>query len=103
MFYSSDVSDVFLQSIFKLNNEKNQVTSITISKSQLGIMLIVKSHDQEESKLNSTINAKGGVHTLTHDKIIKKVLFSRVRILKLSQMLNGCKVVNDWLWSHSQA
>ena len=35
-------------------------------------MLIVKSHDQEESKLNSTINAKGGVHTLTHDKIIKK-------------------------------
>ena len=38
MFYSSDVSDVFLQSIFKLNDEKNKVTSITISESQLVIM-----------------------------------------------------------------
>ena len=40
MFYSSDVSDVFLQSIFKLNDEKNKVTSITISESQLVIMAI---------------------------------------------------------------
>ena len=30
----------------------------------------VQSHDQEESKLNSTIKANSGVHTLT-DKIIK--------------------------------
>ena len=41
-------------------------------------MLIVKSHDQEESKLNSTNNAKCGVHTLTHDKIIKKVHSIRI-------------------------
>ena len=27
----------------------------------------VQSHDQEESKLNSTINASSGAHTLTHD------------------------------------
>ena len=27
----------------------------------------VQSHDQEESKLNSTINANSGAHTLTHD------------------------------------
>ena len=31
-----------------------------------------QSHDQEESKLNSTINANSGAHTLPHDKIIKK-------------------------------
>ena len=31
----------------------------------------VESHDQEESKLNSTIKANSGAHTLTHDKIIK--------------------------------
>ena len=27
----------------------------------------VQSHDQEESKLNSTIKANSGAHTLTHD------------------------------------
>ena len=31
----------------------------------------IQPHDQEESKLNSTINAKSGAHTLTHEKIIK--------------------------------
>ena len=40
MFYSSDVSDVLLQSIFKLNDEKIKVTSITISESQLVIMVM---------------------------------------------------------------
>ena len=29
------------------------------------------SHDQEGSKLNGTINANSGAHTLTHDKVIK--------------------------------
>ena len=27
----------------------------------------IQSHDQEESRLNSTINANSGAHTLTHD------------------------------------
>ena len=27
----------------------------------------VQSHDQEESRLNSTINANSGAHRLTHD------------------------------------
>ena len=67
MFYSSDVSDVFLQSIFKRNDEKNKVTSITISESQLVIMANVQSHYKEESKLNSTITTNSGAHTLTHD------------------------------------
>ena len=31
----------------------------------------VQSHDQEESKLNITINGNSGAYTLTHDKIIK--------------------------------
>ena len=29
-------------------------------------------HDQEESKLNSTIDANSGAHTLTHGQIIKE-------------------------------
>ena len=31
----------------------------------------VQSRDQEESKLNSTINVNSGAHTLTHDLILK--------------------------------
>ena len=38
----------------------------------------VQSHDQEESKLNSTINANGGAHTFTHDKITKEVHSIRI-------------------------
>ena len=34
----------------------------------------VQSHDQEESKLNSTINTNSGAHTLKDDKIIKSPL-----------------------------
>ena len=34
----------------------------------------VQYHDQEKRKLNCTINAKNGVHTLTHDKIVKTAL-----------------------------
>ena len=33
----------------------------------------VQSHDQEESKLNSTINVNSGAHTLPHVKIIKSL------------------------------
>ena len=66
MFYSSDVSDVFLQSILKLNDEKlgykyynKRITTRDNGNSQ--------SHDKEESKLNSTITVNSGAHTLTHD------------------------------------
>ena len=38
----------------------------------------VQSHDQEESKFNSIINAKSGAHTLTHDQLIKKVHSIRI-------------------------
>ena len=67
MFYSSDVSDVFLQSIFMLNEEKK------LSPKYYKKRIIprdngnVQSHDKEGSKLNSTINANSGAHTLTHD------------------------------------
>ena len=38
----------------------------------------VQSHDQEESKLNSTINANSGSRRLTHDKI--KIPFKKINI-----------------------
>ena len=71
MFYSSNVSDVFLQSIFKLQWWKKisyiyynkRITTLDNGNAQ--------SHDQEESKLNSTIKVHSA-HTVTHDKIIKK-------------------------------
>ena len=34
----------------------------------------VQFHDQEESKLNTTISVNKGAHTLTHDKIINKFI-----------------------------
>ena len=67
MLYFSDISDVLLQSIFKLNDDEKlsykyynkQVTTRDNGK--------VQSHDKEESKLNSAITANIGAHTLTHE------------------------------------
>ena len=66
MLYFSDVSDVLLQSICKLNDDvklsyryyNKRITTRDNGK--------VQSHDKEESKLNSAITANGGAHTLTH-------------------------------------
>ena len=66
MLYFSDVSDVLLQSIFKLNDNvklsyryyNKRITTRDNGK--------VQSLDKEESKLNSAITANGGAHTLTH-------------------------------------
>ena len=66
MLYFSDVSDVLLQSIFKLNDDvklsyryyNKRITTRDNGK--------VQSLDKEESKLNSAITANGGAHTLTH-------------------------------------
>ena len=65
MLYFSDVSDVLLQSIFKLNDDvklsykyyNKRITTRDNGK--------VQSHDKEESKLNSAITANSGAHTLT--------------------------------------
>ena len=46
----------------------------------------VQSHDEEESKLNSTINANSGTHTLTHDQIIKRVYSIRITQQLLKQI-----------------
>ena len=67
MFYSSDFSDVYLQSIFKLNDEeklsyKNYNKRITTCDNGNG-----QFHDKEKSKLNSIITANNGAHTLRHD------------------------------------
>ena len=66
MFYSSHVSDVFLQSIFKHNDEKlsYKYYNKRITTRDNGN---VQPHDKEESKLTNTITANSGAHTLTHD------------------------------------
>ena len=64
MFYSSDVLDVFLQFIFKVNDEKISYKYYKrITTRDNGN---VQSHDKEESKLSSTITANSVAHTLTH-------------------------------------
>ena len=45
----------------------------------------VQSHNQQESKLNSAINAKSGAHTLTHDKTIKSP-FSKNNVITLKSI-----------------
>ena len=76
MFYSSEVLDVFLQPIFKLWWSKK--LSYKYYNKRITTHDNVQSHDQEESKLNSTINASSGAHTLTNDKITKKVHSIRI-------------------------
>ena len=66
MFYSSDVSEVFLQSIFKLNDENSKKRITTRDNDN------VQFHDKRKSKMNSTITTNSGAHTLTHDQIIRK-------------------------------
>ena len=47
----------------------------------------VQSHDQEESKLNSIINANNGARALTHDQIIiKKAHLIRIAWQLLKQI-----------------
>ena len=67
MLYFSDVSDVLLQSIFKLNDDEKLRYKYYNKRITTGDNGKVQSHDKEESKLNSTITANSGAHTLTHD------------------------------------
>ena len=76
MFYSSDVSDVFLQSIFKLNDEKK--LSYKYYNKGITTRDNGQSDDKEESKLNSSITTSSGAHTLTNDQIIKKAHTIRI-------------------------
>ena len=69
MFYSNDVSDVFLHSIFKLYYESYEYYNKRITTRDNRNVL---SYDQEKSKLNSTINANSGAHTIRHEKKKKK-------------------------------
>ena len=67
MLYFSDVSDVLLQSIFKLNDDEKLSCKYYNKRITTRDNGKVQSHDKEESKLNSTITANSGAHTLTHD------------------------------------
>ena len=66
MFYSSDVSDVFLSPFSSLMMKK-------LSYKYYNKRIIthdngnVQSHDKEQGKLDSTITTNSGAHTLTHD------------------------------------
>ena len=65
MIYSSNVSDVFLQSIFKVNDEKLSYNYYNkwITTRDNGN---VQSHDKEENKVNSIITANSGAHTFSY-------------------------------------
>ena len=67
MLYFSDVSDVLLQSIFKLNDGEKLSYKYYNKRITTRDNGKVQSHDKEESKLNSTIIANSGAHTLTND------------------------------------
>ena len=71
MFYSSHFSDMFLQSIFKFNDEKKISYKDCNKRITTHDNCNVQYHDKEESKLNSTITANSGAHKLTRDQIIK--------------------------------
>ena len=66
MLYFSDVSDVLLQFIFKLNDDEKLSYKYYNKRITTCDNGNVQSHDKE-SKLNSTITANSGAHTLTHD------------------------------------
>ena len=67
MLYFSEVSDVLLQSIFKLNDDEKLSYKYYNKRITTRDNGKVQSHDKEESKLNSTITTNSGAHTLTHD------------------------------------
>ena len=67
MLYFSDISDVLLQSIFKLNDDEKLSYKYYNKRITTRDNGKVQSHDKEESKLNSTITANSGAHTLAHD------------------------------------
>ena len=67
MLYFSDVSDVLLQSIFKLNDDEKLSYKYYNKRITTRDNGKVQSHDKEESKLNSTITANSGAHTLTNE------------------------------------
>ena len=67
MLYFSEVSDVLLHSIFKLNDDEKLSYKYYNKRITTRDNGKVQSHGKEESKLNSTITANSGAHTLTHD------------------------------------
>ena len=62
MLYFSDVSDVLLQSIFKLNDDEKLSYKYYNKRITTRDNGKVQFHDKEESKLNSTITANSGAH-----------------------------------------
>ena len=89
MFYSTDVSNVFLQSILKLNEEKKLSHKYYNKRITSRDNDNVQSHDKEESRLHSSFTANSGVHTLTHCQVIKKSPYNKnnVATIKINKVL----------------
>ena len=68
--FSSDHSQALMMEKLRYKYYNKRITTSDNSN--------VLSHNQEESRLNSTINASSGAHTFTNDKIIK----SPIRIMQ---------------------
>ena len=66
MLYFSDVSDVLLQFIFKFNDDEKLSYKYYNKRITTRDNGKVQSHDKVESKLNSTITANSGAHTLSY-------------------------------------
>ena len=73
--------DVILQSMFKLNDEilRYKYYSKRITTRDNGN---VQYHNQEESKLTSTINVNSGAHTIPDDKMISPFKKNNVATIK---------------------
>ena len=67
MFYSSDFFRTCFFSPFSSLMMKNLSYKYYNKRITTRDNVNVQSHDKEESKLNSTITANSGAHTLTHD------------------------------------
>ena len=66
------VKNIFFSPFSSVNDEKIMRKSYEAYNKQISTRDNgnVQSHDQEGSKLKSTINVNSGAHTLTHDLII---------------------------------
>ena len=69
ILFFSDASNVFLIPFSNFNDKKQ--TSITKKRRTFRHNVNVQSHDQEESKLNSTIISNSDIHTFIDDRIIQ--------------------------------
>ena len=87
-FISATFQTCFFSSFSSCNDEKNQ--SETRDNGN------VQSHDQEKSKLNSTITPNSGAHSLRYEKIINS-LFDKNNVTIINPFQDGLFWGCSWL------